>query len=83
MCALLQLYVYPPVFDSFSCSFVVFSCSDFNISMQQLDTFISEYDDVPFSMLQFMIAHINYGGRITDKMDARTVRVILEVCIPV
>ncbi len=58
-----------------------FNASDLHISLQQLDSFVSEYDDLPYSMLLFMVANINYGGRITDHMDVRAIRVILEVSL--
>ena len=40
---------------------------------------MTDYEDVPYDMMKFMIANINYGGRVTDRMDLRAIRVMLEV----
>jgi hypothetical protein len=56
--------------------------SDLHISERQMEVFLSDYDEVPYKMLQFMVAHINYGGRVTDALDQRTISVLLQVWLP-
>ena len=34
---------------------------------------------VPFETLQYIIGDVNYGGRVTDYMDQRTVAAILGI----
>jgi dynein heavy chain len=46
--------------------------------MRQLRQFLDTYDSVPFTALNFLTAEINYGGRITDKWDKRTLKTILQ-----
>jgi len=39
--------------------------------------FIGQYDAIPFKALQFLAGQINYGGRVTDDWDRRTLMAIL------
>ena len=55
-----------------------FSQNDLTISMTQLNTFLSDYLDVPWKGLHTCIADLNYGGRVTDVMDTRLIHVILK-----
>lgn len=52
--------------------------SDLHISERQLELFVSDYDEVPYDMLKFMVANINYGGRVTDALDQRAITVMLQ-----
>ncbi len=54
-------------------------CSDLEISRRQLEMFLDEYDHVPYKVLNFLTSYINYGGRVTDDKDLRTIDVILKV----
>ena len=40
---------------------------------------LDEYDKIPFKVLQFLGAEINYGGRVTDDKDVRLIKTILKV----
>jgi dynein heavy chain len=51
---------------------------DFDISQKQLKMFLDLYDSVPFKVLKFLTGEINYGGRITDDWDRRTLLSILD-----
>ncbi len=53
--------------------------SDLEISRRQLEMFLDEYDHVPYKVLNFLTSYINYGGRVTDDKDLRTIDVILKV----
>ena len=37
---------------------------------------------MPFETLQYIIGDVNYGGRVTDYMDQRTVAAILGIPQP-
>lgn len=54
-------------------------CSDLDISRRQLELYLDEYEEVPYRVLNFLTSYINYGGRVTDDKDLRTIDVILKV----
>jgi len=51
--------------------------SDFSASIKSLHSYLSDYDQVPWPALRYMIGVINYGGRVTDFLDARCVQSLL------
>jgi hypothetical protein len=54
-----------------------------DISCGQLELFLDEYDTVPYRVIQFLTSYINYGGRVTDAIDLRTIDVIMNMfCCP-
>jgi len=55
-----------------------FSEPDRDISRRQLRQFLDEFEDIPWAALQYMVAEANYGGRVTDGQDRRTIVQILE-----
>lgn len=40
--------------------------------------FLNEYENIPFEALNYMAAEANYGGRVTDPMDRRLIKIILK-----
>jgi dynein heavy chain len=54
-----------------------FSDPDREISIQQLKMFLVEFDEIQWEALNYLIAECNYGGRVTDGQDRRTIKHIL------
>jgi dynein heavy chain len=52
-----------------------FNESDFNISLRQLES-LAKGNNIPFDGLKYLIAECNYGGKITDNWDRRTINCI-------
>ena len=55
-----------------------FTFEDFQVSLKQLDSILQSHKDVPFKVLNFLVAEINYGGRVTDDKDERLIRSLLK-----
>jgi dynein heavy chain len=57
-----------------------FTENDLNVCVTQLRDFLDMYDEVPVALrtLHFLFYDINYGGRVTDDIDRRTIRTILD-----
>eukprot|EP00442_Polarella_glacialis_P024664 CAMPEP_0115137118 /NCGR_PEP_ID=MMETSP0227-20121206/56805_1 /TAXON_ID=89957 /ORGANISM="Polarella glacialis, Strain CCMP 1383" /LENGTH=5027 /DNA_ID=CAMNT_0002544335 /DNA_START=143 /DNA_END=15226 /DNA_ORIENTATION=+ len=55
-----------------------FSEPDRDISRQQLRNFLNEFEGIPYAALNYMGSEANYGGRVTDNQDRRSIVVILQ-----
>jgi dynein heavy chain len=51
---------------------------ELTVSRRQLKIFIDSYNFVPFKVLNYIGAEINYGGRVTDDKDKRLISCILR-----
>merc|ERR1719476_906519 len=58
-----------------------FTPEDLKVCQQQLMLFINQYEEVPYKVLNFLGARINYGGRVTDDKDKLLISTILETYI--
>ena len=57
-----------------------FNDSDFEVSELCLRLYLDEYDETPWDALKYLIAEINYGGRVTDDYDRRLMNVYMVSC---
>merc|ERR1711871_307221 len=55
-----------------------FNDTDLQISKDQLELFLNKYEYIPYKVLNFLTSYVNYGGRVTDYIDLRTVDIILR-----
>ena len=51
--------------------------SDFNTSQMQLKMYLDEQPTIPYKTLNYLIAEVNYGGRVTDDKDVRLITALL------
>ncbi|XP_051799543.1 dynein axonemal heavy chain 2 isoform X2 [Acanthochromis polyacanthus] len=57
-----------------------FNDSDFEVSENLLSLYLSEYEEIPWDALKYLIAGVNYGGHITDDFDRRLLTAYINDC---
>jgi len=55
-----------------------FNDTDLEISRAQLELYLNKYDEIPYKVIHVLTSVMNYGGRVTDAIDSRTIDVILR-----
>ena len=58
-----------------------FTNEDLTVSRKQLKIFVEDYELIPYKVLNYIGAEINYGGRVTDDKDSRLIITILRTYI--
>lgn len=59
-------------------NFISSAHCDFNVSSEQVHMYLTNQPGVPWSTLNYIIAEVNYGGRVTDDKDVRLISAILQ-----
>ncbi|CAE8734034.1 unnamed protein product [Polarella glacialis] len=52
--------------------------SDFQVSKEQVRMYLISQPEVPWITLRYIIAEVNYGGRVTDDKDVRLISAVLK-----
>jgi dynein heavy chain len=47
------------------------------VCRKQLKIFVEDYEEIPYKVLNYVGAEVNYGGRVTDDKDGRLIITIL------
>ena len=55
-----------------------FTFEDYDVCRKQLKIFLDEYEEIPYKVINFLGAEINYGGRVTDSIDIRLNKSIMS-----
>jgi dynein heavy chain len=55
-----------------------FNETDITICTSQLQLYLDMYEEIPYDVLNLLTSFINYGGRVTDDKDLRTIDIILR-----
>lgn len=59
----------------------VHACVVCSVSDDLLKSYLVSYTDTPWEALKYLIAEVNYGGRVTDELDRRLLGSYLSRCV--
>lgn len=54
-----------------------FMYEELDVCIKQLKSFLDDYDEIDYKVLNILGADVNYGGRVTDDKDIRLIKSIL------
>merc|ERR1719506_3138840 len=52
--------------------------SDVQVSQQQINMYLNQQPGFPCATLNYLVAEVNYGGRVTDDKDVRLIAAVLR-----
>lgn len=55
-----------------------FTDEDLLVSLKQIESILTEYKEIPYKVLNYICAELNYGGRVTDNKDLRLIKSLIE-----
>eukprot|EP01135_Chromosphaera_perkinsii_P005558 Nk52_evm107s352 gene=Nk52_evmTU107s352 len=55
-----------------------FNDSDFEVCENLLAIYLDEYEETPWDAIKYLIAEVNYGGRVTDDWDRRVLNTYIN-----
>jgi dynein heavy chain len=55
-----------------------FTFEDLEVCRRQLKVFLGMYEEIDYTVIKVICADINYGGRVTDKLDKRLISTIIS-----
>ena len=58
-----------------------FNDSDLDTTQRMVKIMLQRYNDLPYGAIKYLTAEINYGGRVTDDWDRRTIATMLELFV--
>ncbi|CAL1134578.1 unnamed protein product [Cladocopium goreaui] len=58
-----------------------FTPEDLTTNRRQLKYFLDNFEEIPYTVLQFLGSRINYGGRVTDKKDKVLIDCLIKIFI--
>lgn len=55
-----------------------FTFEDLEVCRRQLKVFLGMYEEIDYTVIKIICADINYGGRVTDKIDKRLINTLIS-----
>ena len=55
-----------------------FNDSDKEVNVMQLEELLDQNEEIPYRVIRILAGNVNYGGRVTDDLDRRTLMIGLD-----